>query len=59
MPVAVSTATVRIFGVDVQVSHLNDGRRIIHADSMAALFEAMAFGDADIGDVQTFAELIR
>ncbi len=38
---AISEATVRLFGVDLVVCHLNTGERVITEDSLAALFEAM------------------
>lgn len=41
IPTSVSTATVRIFGVELVVHHLSNGQRIIDADSLAALFDAM------------------
>lgn len=45
----------RIFGVEVRCHVLSDGRRIIEADSINALLEAMATGNAaDIGDLGAF-----
>lgn len=41
LPFVEREATIRLFGVDLTVVHLNTGQRIITADSMAALFEAM------------------
>ncbi|MFZ5667983.1 MAG: hypothetical protein ACOY4K_00675 [Pseudomonadota bacterium] len=41
VPTSVSTATVRIFGVELVVHHLSTGQRVIEPDSLAALFAAM------------------
>lgn len=58
LPFSVRQNTVQIFGVDVIVHHLNTGRRIIEADSMAALFEAMAGGECGPIDPDAFRELL-
>lgn len=52
LPRSLRQGTVRLFGVDVEVHHLDDGRRIITADSMTALFEAMGKGiDGSVDEV--------
>lgn len=54
-PKAVSSATFRIFGVDLQCHVLDTGQRIIEADSMAALLEAMESSENyDIGELEDF-----
>lgn len=60
LPYSVSQSTVRIMGVDVVVHQLNTGQRIIEADSMAALFEAMETGETiDGGEAETLAKALR
>lgn len=59
IPTSIRTSTIHIFGVDLVVHHLDNGQRVIEADSMAALFEAMGSEDApDIGDVEALRELL-
>jgi len=47
-----------LFGVTVRCHVLEDGRRIIEAESMAALLAAMESG-AEPGDIQGFARWQR
>lgn len=42
IPVAIGSATLRVFGVEVRVHNLSDGSRIIEEGSVVALLEAMA-----------------
>ncbi len=52
--------TFQLFGVDVHCHVLSDGRRIIEANSMNALLEAMANGaGADVGDLDAFTRWQR
>lgn len=52
--------TFRVCGVDVHCHVLSDGRRIIEADSMNALLEALANGtEAESGDLDAFARWQR
>lgn len=44
LPHSVRESTLTIMGVDLVCHHLSDGRRIFEADSVKALFEAMASG---------------
>jgi hypothetical protein len=54
-PKSVWSGTFRIFGVDVRCHVLDDGQRIIEADSVAELIEAMEAPDnRDIGDIENF-----
>jgi len=63
--VSVWQGSFRIFGVEVKCHVLSDGRRIIEADSMAALLDA--WGDPKpianegelIGEVERFARWQR
>ena len=50
VPVAVWEGSFRLFGVDVRCYVLDDGQRIIHADDVVALFEAMGSGGAQVVD---------
>jgi hypothetical protein len=51
--------TFRLFGVDMKCHVLDDGTRIIEADSVRQLFEAMGSG-ADIGvEAEEFARWKR
>lgn len=43
-PFAVESDTLSIAGVPLRVFTLDDGRRIVDADDVAALFEALASG---------------
>jgi hypothetical protein len=55
MTESVWSGTFRIFGVDLKCHVLSDGRRIIEADSMADLMEAMeAPGGKELGDIEAF-----
>ena len=56
MPQTVWEGSFTIFGVEVKCYVLDDGQRIVDAESMAALIEAM---DAplveELGDIEEFA----
>lgn len=41
-PTATWTGTLTILGVTLRVSVLDNGQRVIHADDISALFEAMS-----------------
>ena len=58
LPCSTHVGTVRIFGVDLIVHNLDDGRRIIETESMAALFEAMASGDCGPVDLDELRKLL-
>lgn len=59
LPYAVSTSTIRIFGVDLLVHHLNTGQRVIDAKSVEELFEVMSSDQTpDIGDMDAIRELL-
>ena len=45
-PRAVWTGCFSLFGVEVRCHELDDGRRIIDADSLANVIEGMARGEA-------------
>ena len=45
IPKAIWEGSFKIFGIDIKCATLEDGRRIILAESMDALFEVMATGD--------------
>jgi hypothetical protein len=47
IPESIWQGTFNVFGVDVVCHVLNDGRRIIEAESMAKMFTAMADTGAD------------
>lgn len=47
LPVSVYQGSFHIFGVELIVHVLNDGQRVIEADSMTALFHAMETGEVD------------
>lgn len=52
---AIWSGTFRVFGVDLRCHVLSTGKRIIEADSMVELLEAMeAPGDVEIGDIEAF-----
>lgn len=53
-PVSVWSGSFHILGVDVRCHVLDDGQRIIEADSMTALFEAMEASTAELGDLEEF-----
>jgi hypothetical protein len=54
IPVAVWFGSFTIFGVELRCHVLSGGERIIEADSLADLFEAIESG-ADPGDMAGFA----
>lgn len=47
LPAAVWSGSFRLFGVDVKVHTLDDGQRIIEADSVQQLLEAMTTAPKD------------
>lgn len=62
LPKAVAEASFKLFGVTVRAYVLDDGQRILHADDVAALFEAMGSADAEATDpaeAQRYAEFLR
>ena len=61
LPHSVSQSTVTIMGVELVVHQLNTGERIIEADSMNALFEAMGGHNwhPDAIELEALAKVIR
>ena len=63
MPDGVRTSvwqgTLTLFGVELQCHVLDDGQRVIEADSMAALLNAMAQPDITIGADEAIDEFTR
>jgi hypothetical protein len=62
LPTAVWEGTLTILGVTLRVSVLDNGQRVIHADDIHALFEAMGDGTADdtrMDDVRRLADFMR
>ena len=47
IPTAIWDGTFTVFGVELKCFVLDNGKRIIEAESMAALFEAMGNGSND------------
>lgn len=54
LPTPTWSGSFRLYGVDVKCHTLSDGRRIIEADSLAALLEAMASSGQPSGQVHEF-----
>ena len=61
LPTAVWTGAFTIFGVEVKCHVLDDGRRIIDADSIGKLLAAMELpsGSVEPGDLEAFARWKR
>ena len=60
LPHAVWSGSFHLFGVDVKCHTLSNGQRIIEADSMHRLLEAMGAGGPVIdADMQEFAKWQR
>ena len=57
-PVSIWSGSFRLFGVDIDCHVLDDGRRIIEAQSMAKLLHAMEHGGQDVNpnEVARFAK---
>lgn len=57
LPTAVWSGSFRLFGVDVKCHTLSNGQRIIEADSMAQLLDAMGSQDTprETDDAKLFA----
>lgn len=53
---SVYESTFHVFGVDVKCHVLNDGQRVIEAESMNKLLNAMADPDVEVGDMESFAK---
>lgn len=58
-PHAVATSTVRILGVDLSVSVLNTGERVIDAESMERLFAAFEQTEVTEADAVVLAKFIK
>lgn len=56
---AIAEDTFFLFGVRVRCYVLDDGRRIVNADDLAAMFESMATGDHDSAQVEAFVRWQR
>jgi len=60
MPVSVWSGEMRLLGVTLHLHVLDDGTRIIEAEDMAALMEAMGRGGpVDEGDLAAFVRWQR
>ena len=61
LPHAVWSGSFHLFGVEVKCHTLSDGQRIIEADSMYKLLEAMGADDRPVidADMQEFAKWQR
>lgn len=59
LPHAVWSGSFHIFGVEVKCHTLSDGQRIIEADSMHKLLEAMGDGPVVQHDLEEFAKWQR
>ncbi len=57
-PKAVREAAIQLGSLTMRVYHLDDGRRIIHADDVAAFFAGDA-GDVSHEDLTAFATALR
>ena len=57
LPKSIATGTVTVFGVELHVHTLDDGRRIIEADGVHHLLAAMAGGGVEPGEVAELARL--
>ena len=56
LPQAIWSGTFTVFGVEMKCHVLNDGRRVIEAESLEKLFEVWAAGEAvPLGDINDFA----
>lgn len=49
LPKSIATETLNVMGVDMVVHVLDDGQRVIEAESAAAWFRAMFGDDVDSG----------
>ena len=58
LPKSVWSGSFRVFGVDIHCHVLETGERIIEADSIHALFEAMTDRPLDTADTG-FADFVR
>lgn len=56
---AVSESSVQIGQLTMRVYHLDDGRRIIHGDDVAAFFKAMGDGELSPDDLTQVAALLK
>ena len=54
IPTAVWEGTFEMYGVTVNCYVLDNGMRIVNADDMAAMFDAMATS-TELGDIEGFA----
>ena len=59
LPQSINTGTLTVFGVELRVHTLDDGRRIIEADGMHRLLAAMGVTDVEPGDLNGLAQLIH
>ncbi len=57
LPKSIWEGSFKVFGVELKCHVLDDGRRIIEADSVADLLDAMGSVDPiDIGDLDNFVK---
>lgn len=61
LPREIGRGTFNLFGVDVVVINLDNGQRLIEAESMEALFEAMSLSGEviDHDEAIAFAQAVR
>lgn len=61
MPTAVSTSELRLGSLTMKVHHLDDGRRVIDAESYAEFFAALENGTLLLSqeDADAFARAVR
>lgn len=54
MPKSVWSGSFTVFGVELKCHTLDNGQRIIEADSLAELMEKMGQSDMPVGDIDKF-----
>ena len=60
LPVSTHRGTLTVMGVELVVHQLSDGQRIIEAEGLGKLFEAMASGaDLSEEDAMKLAKVVR
>ena len=58
-PRSVWQGSFSVYGVEIKCHTLEDGQRIIEADSLNSLFDAMADDVADLAGIDEFARWLR
>lgn len=59
LPVSVWSGSFRIGELELKCHVLSDGRRVMEADSIAALFEAGSYGGERCNTEEEMADLVR